>query len=382
LRILFYLPVVTPWWFDNKIVPLVRKLAAVAEVHVMVAPLWRNTGIGPAQLAPCADLQHVHWHVLDGDGHPSLRTPGPHPEIVELVQSIDADFTICRSADTETPKSFPGRVTYIMEAAAPPVATSSKWIVFQPGLFDQGFLPELSDDERRRLDEELAPAWRNLHETLAGSDGELAELPSDRKVIALPLEYEHQENFFALHSLFPSNGDRVTTLVEAVDDDVFLAVTNHPLNERHIDNRPLHALMKSLSGRATLVNDSESGRATERLARQCDGMVVGNSKCFALAAFFGTPMLRQSSFRTAPWLNAHQDLAGFVEAVRSGECRGADEADARIWFAFHIANNIFDPADPDVDAEEIIDRLETPVDPARWDTGLRRFRQSRPELFA
>ena len=49
-RVLFYLPVVTPWWFDNIVVHLIRALGETTEVHVMVPRLWRNTGLGFEQL--------------------------------------------------------------------------------------------------------------------------------------------------------------------------------------------------------------------------------------------------------------------------------------------------------------------------------------------
>ncbi len=51
MKIMFYLPVVTPWWFVNIITPLIRSAARDAEVFVLVPPRWRNTGIGPDELA-------------------------------------------------------------------------------------------------------------------------------------------------------------------------------------------------------------------------------------------------------------------------------------------------------------------------------------------
>ncbi len=77
MRVLFYLPVVTPWWFDAIVAPLIRAAARDAHVSVMVPPLWRNTGIGPEQLAGCGDLDQVDWHILDGDDHPARRRRPP-----------------------------------------------------------------------------------------------------------------------------------------------------------------------------------------------------------------------------------------------------------------------------------------------------------------
>lgn len=61
MHVLFYLPVVTPWWFDNIVAPIIRAAARDAQVSVLVPPLWRGTGIGPTQLAGCADLATVDW---------------------------------------------------------------------------------------------------------------------------------------------------------------------------------------------------------------------------------------------------------------------------------------------------------------------------------
>ncbi len=44
MHVLFYLPVVTPWWFDNIVAPLIRAAASDARVSVLVPPLWRGTG--------------------------------------------------------------------------------------------------------------------------------------------------------------------------------------------------------------------------------------------------------------------------------------------------------------------------------------------------
>ncbi|MEM9311236.1 MAG: hypothetical protein AAGA34_07290 [Pseudomonadota bacterium] len=54
MRILFYLPVITPWWFAKIVKPLIATLAADNEIHVLAPPPWRNTGIGPDEIKLCA----------------------------------------------------------------------------------------------------------------------------------------------------------------------------------------------------------------------------------------------------------------------------------------------------------------------------------------
>ena len=72
-RIMFYLPVVTPWWFEYIVVHLIRVMARAHETHVLIPPLWHNTGLGEGQLHLIQDLDHVQWHLLDGPDHPLLR---------------------------------------------------------------------------------------------------------------------------------------------------------------------------------------------------------------------------------------------------------------------------------------------------------------------
>ena len=74
MKILFYLPVVTRWWFDNVIEPLIRTLAAECEIHVLAPAPWRGTGIGPRELQRCMDLPEIRWCIMDGPDHPSTRT--------------------------------------------------------------------------------------------------------------------------------------------------------------------------------------------------------------------------------------------------------------------------------------------------------------------
>lgn len=375
MRVAFYLPVVTPWWFVQKLIPLIRSVARDAEVFVLVPPLWRNTGIGPAELAHCADLDHVNWLILDGAEHPTLRFwAADQADLLALVEDIAPDYTICRSADLETPRRFPGVVRWLMEAAVPPF-TQFPTCQFADTLFDHGLMAPLDARQRERLDAMFAPAWREQHEQFAGWDRasflEAAGLPADKLLIGLPLEYEHEEIFFHQHNVIGDNVAMIDHIVAKMGDEMVLAVTNHPLNDLYCDNRVLHAAIAAHGEKVRLVEPIE-GRpsATLQLAKHCRGMAVGNSKTFGAAVFFGTPMLRLSSFRSGDWMNAYSEFDPFAAAIRSGQARGADEADARLWFAYHYLNNSFDAADPSLTAAEVVDRMTNPVNEERWARAL------------
>jgi hypothetical protein len=375
MRILFYLPVVTPWWFDEIVGPLIRAASRGAEVHVLVPPLWRNTGIEGAQLMACADLD-VTWHILDGDDHPQLRHSARDQEdLLELVRAIAPDLSLCRSADIETPAHFPGVVRYIMEGGAPPFRTDPHAVYLSHTLFDHGILPELRAAERTWLKQSLAPAWQRIRHASSGVSRDeflrRAGIPAGRRLIGLPLEYEHEEIFFEQHNPYGNNVGLIETLAPGLDDDTILAVTNHPLNELHSDNGPLREAIARHAGKVRLLGQiGGPGEATMLLARHCDGMVVGNSKSFGNCAFFGTPMLRLSRFATGAWMHAYDTWEPFLAAVRKGRARGADEAPARRWFAFHLANNVFDPTDPELDAAALADRAINPVNTSRWEAAL------------
>lgn len=384
MRVLFYLPVITPWWFDNVVEPLIRCLANDHEVHVLAPVPWRGTGIGQRELVGCGDLPEIRWHIFDGDSHPTLRsTPTERAGIVEFVTSLAPDYVLCRSADCDTPKEFPGVVRYLMEGGAGPLAVPNDWVILQEQPLDHGLLPELDDDQRARLDGLIAPLWDPLRRLAEPSPQtrksfrSWAGLPADRPVLAVPLEYEHAENFFPMHRVGAAPNHRlIAELAASIDDSFFLAITNHPLNEKHIDNSALEAEIASHGSRMRLLPGTGPAgeNTTMLLAREADGMLAGDSKVYALAGFFGTPMLRRSRFRTGDWLNACSDLAHFLAAVAGGSAVGADREAARTWFAFHVANNLFNPNDPELTASELLARLDRPFDPARWNGGVARLR--------
>jgi hypothetical protein len=389
VKVLFYLPVITPWWFDAIVEPLIRCLARAAEVHVLAPVPWSGTGIGERELAACADLTGVSWHIFDGDSHPSMRTDATdRDDIVEFVQALAPDYVLCRSADCATVRRFPGVVRHLMEGGANPLAHPVSWIVLQREPFDHGLMPALDADARAALDHNFAPIWRSMRrEAEAGDDArrsfrEWAGFSDDRPVLLLPLEYEHPENFYGTHRLGAvSNAALVAEWARAIDDRFVLAVTNHPLNELHSDNSAVEAEVAAHGARVRLIpNKTPFGRSsTMLLAREAQGMLLGDSKVYSMGAFFATPMLRRSRFESAPWLHSYTDLDDFLPAVANGEARAAAGDDARSWFAFHIANNLINPKDPELTPESLLAHIDRPLDPARWDAGFARYRAVAPE---
>lgn len=390
LRVLFYLPVVTEWWFDKIIGRLIRCAAREAEVHVIACPLWRLTGIGERQLAAFLDMPEIRWHIIGGEEHQSLRTVPLDPDaLVAFVREIDPDYTFCRSADMATPSRFPGKVRFVMEGSMPPFPQPS-WIYLQSaGLYDHGLLPPLDAGQRAYLDGRMAPGWDRLHarypDNEAARQAYLASagLPADRKIIALPVDYEGVENFFyPLHRVTPPNAAFIAELAARIDDEMVLALTRHPI-EHAMPYRDIQRVVAAAPDRVRFVDTPDaSGDATLALIRHGDGLIVRDSKAFAAGAFFGAPMLRLSRFVTGDWMKAYADLPAFLDAVRSGTARAASAADARTWFGFHHANNVFDAADPGLTLETLIDRVERPFDPSRWEASLDRCRFDQPLNFA
>ena len=389
MKILFYLPVVTPWWFDNIIKPMIGHLLPIAEVHVMVPPLWSGTGVGPEQLRGLADSESIAWHILDGDDHPKLRVSAAgFDDLIELVHAIDPDITLCRSADVETPRRFPGIVRYVMEAGFSPFPAPSEVVVFRENPFDHGILPPMDAPARDRLASAFAPAWERTHarfDEMSGGRPAMLErlgLGTDRPVIALPLEYEHKENFFLIHRSIRGNAELVAAVAEELGADVQLAVSDHPLNRLYVKQEPLRESLARLPDRVVLIESGPGLKSpTTELARACAGMIVDNSKVFSLGAFFGTPIARTSSAGTGSWMNAASDLPAFARALCNGGAAPPDEDGARTWFAFHVANSLLHMSHPDVDGHLIVEMIRRPVDPGRWSAGLGRYADIYPGLF-
>ena len=382
MKVLFYLPVVTPWWFEHIVAPIMRRLASVAEVHVLAPAPWRNTGIGPAELQQCLDLHGVTWQIIDSEGHESLRTrAADEKSLVAHVQALAPDVVLCRAADFETVRQFPGMVRFLMEVAAAPFVVDPAMITFTDRPFVVGAMPPRDPGDRSRLEAMIEPLWNEMRayrqHALPGrkSISSALEIPEDRPMLLLPLEYEHEENFFLQHRP-GQESDRamLTRLAETVAPDCTLVVTDHPLNARHVDRSELRDTLADIGSGVILAEESLLGfSATLALASCADGMLVGDSKSFSLAAAFGVPLMRRSRFATAEWLKAETDLDRFVAAVRTGEATAPCAADARLWFAAHLANEAFHPNDSALTGAELIDRALQPTNPQRWEAGLARI---------
>jgi hypothetical protein len=379
-RVLFYLPVVTPWWFDNIVAHMIRTLSACAEVHVIVPPLWRNTGIGPEQLRCLDSSPAVQWHIAEGDHHPSLRTSPADPDgVVEFVRSIDPAYTFCRSADIITPSRFPGKVRHLLEAGAPPLSMPTGWIILQPDFWHHGAMPDLTGEDRAAIEGAFADIWARMRTRAACEEafalprsemlGRLG-LPQDRKIIALPLEYEHEEVFTAGHNRFERNLDLIRYLADNLHEDFVIAISDHPLNRKYVDNSRLYEAIAALGSRVHLVPSSMDGHVpTDLLVKHCDGLVVQNTKVIYSGAFFGKPTLRLSHRPSAAWLGVHEDVGSFEAAILGGE--GPVEDRTRLWFGCHVLHDIIDPAT--VSAAEILDRVDRPFSRDRLAEGLDRI---------
>jgi hypothetical protein len=387
-RVLFYLPVVTPWWFDNIVVHLIRALSHCAEVHVMVPRLWRNTGLGPEQLRRGASIPGVHWHILDKGDHLSLRTSPADPDsVVEIARSIDPGYVFCRSADITTPAAFPGKICYLMEAGAPPFSVRAGWIILQREFWGHGIIPDLSAEDAKMIDDLAAKSWgQTRNRTEQRREFRLPRikalqrmgLPTDRRIIALPLEYEHEEAFFSFHNKFERNLDLIHHLAERMEDDFVLAMTDHPLNYKYVDNSKVYQAIAALGKRAHLVpNPNAYYYPTDLLIKHCDGLIVQNTKAIYSGAFFGKPTLRLSHRPSGGWLGVHEDLESFKAAVRSGQ-DGPSRDDARRWFGFHLTHEIIEAAA--ISGAEILDRIDRPFSRDRLTDGIERYEAYMREL--
>lgn len=145
-----------------------------------------------------------------------------------------------------------------------------------------------------------------------------------------------------------TNAGLVKEVAETIGDDFFLAITNHPLNEMHVDNRAMEAAVASLGSKARLFPSRRPSGAsiTEMLLRIADGLIVYDSKIFSLAGYHGVELLRRSRFETGDWLNAYTEFEDFLPAIADKRARTPDRGEARTWLAHHIANDVIDPVDP------------------------------------
>lgn len=370
MRILFYLPLARRWMLENVLEPMIDKLASRADVHVMVPAIWiegraaawhRNVTLHPLKMER-GDLD-------------ALDVTGPPPEIIEAAAAIAPDHCLCRSANASLPGRFPGRVQYIMEASAPPFRLSPHWVSLQPGIFDHGMTPQLPNEQRAALVALITPVWREMEQARPRDPSWRArhDLPTDRRIVALPLEYDHRDNLFAIHRNVRPNAALVSRMAARLPASLFLAATDHPLNILFLDQHDLRETIAANANRAILLPPSAAGGdITSILAQHADGMIVGDSKSFAAAAFHGTPILRTSTFASGSWMRAYTDLDGFAADLAAGRARAADRADAMLWFAHYLSAQAFAPRDAEVSGDEIVERIEGGVRPESWRAMLAR----------
>jgi hypothetical protein len=353
MKILFYLPVTTPWWFGELIAPMIRTVAAAAEVHVMIAPRWRNTGIDAEHLAPLADLDGIQWHIIDEDNPETFRTNGASvPGLLDLIHQIAPDLTLARSADVRTPAQFPGTVRYIMEGAPPPFEILPLRILVEERPFSLGILPTGSELVAERCMAAFADIWAGsehfrhppLERTWRTSFG----LPLERPILAVPLPYEHEENYFLMSAGFSKAVDLIRHLLRTLDNDIFLAITDHPLNRRHVDRQDVNQLILKNHERAALcqldgVASSFAGGATGVLAVRADAVLIDQSKSWSLAAHAGTPMVHVGSSSVADWLNAKELTSTNWRKYAPEKLRAPDAIAAQRYFCWHLGARVFDP---------------------------------------
>ena len=383
MRILFYLPVVSPWWFANIVVGVIRAVARDYEVHVIIPPLWQGTGISKAEAPHIEALPDVHWHLLNGPDHPRLRIDASdQDDLIQFVETLAPDLTLCRSADMNTPARFPGAVLFLMEGGAPPFNLANESLVLKPALFGHGFMPQTDPALCARMDEMADELWNDMlaRRTLPAHDVFFSDAGAGagQRLIGLPLEYEHPENFFGQHHAFANNAAMLREVASQIGDDAVMLVTHHPLTQLHGDVSDVNTAIGEIGGRVKLLPHSSEYDATQAMARHCDGIVVGNSKSWSICAAFGTPMVRLSSAPTASWVNAYNDVASLMADLDTGTAKSADPASAKQWFAHHILNSVFDPLAPTLRADEVIARATRTSDPERWNEALARYRALNP----
>ncbi|MHA6718819.1 hypothetical protein ACX40Y_05145 [Sphingomonas sp. RS6] len=382
MRVLFYLPVITPNWFNDAVNHLIRAAAREHEVHVIVPVMWHGTGIGAPELQRCADLTEVRWHILNDPDHPSYRTRPDDPEaLVAFVRELNPAYTICRSADVETPARFPGRVAYLMEGEYSPtlfapLPIGGRLRIDWPDFFDFGEVPPLTPGQREWLREATGGEWFAHAKRLTSdraTDLAALGLPDDRRLVAMPLQYQGSDNFFGrLHGEQAPPDEAVARVAEGLGEDFLLVVSLHPIDIRERNRVPGLERIAAMDPRrvriATVREEQYRGALTETLIRHSDGLAVAESKSISIAALLEKPILRLSTHATAPWVRAYTDPAAFAVALREGRADAPSLDDALVWYGYHYANNAFVPVTTSFD--ELIARIDRPHDPARWPRAL------------
>lgn len=344
--VLFYLPVITNWWFENIIVPMIEGLAVdrgVSQIHLVVAPPWSATGLEPWQLSPLGRWAKVRCHVIDGswgdDAAAQFRLDGAAlPGLAELIATIGADITLVRSADFAFPAQFPGRVRHIMEGAASPYRTDGRWVVLDAVPFSRGLLPPQAAD----FAGPCAEVIRGLAPPRLDADEARARLGLDgsRPVIAVPLHYEHEENLFLRHTAHRGSLDLVRDVLDHSDGEALLAVSDHPLNRIHVDRDDLDRALASRPDRIVAFTRDD---ATALLAACADVMIADLSKSWSLAAFNGTPQVDLGTPSLGGWVGALPGLAAMPRLPRRADLPTADPEALALWFGWHLGARVLDP---------------------------------------
>jgi hypothetical protein len=379
MKILFYLPLARNWMLDHVLEPMIAKLASVAEVHILIASVWIDRRSTSDIFQSIASHPNIIWHplTLACDELDAFDMDGPTPAVIELVGSIAPDYCLCRSANPSLPDHFPAPTKYIMEAGAPPFRIPRNYVSLQPQIFDHGLIPDLPLGMQDALMTMISPFWTALEAERAPDPLWLQRhaLPTDKKIIAVPLEYDHPDNLFGIHRSIRSNIDFVAGLLDRVNTSLFLAVTDHPLNKDLVDRCELRAMLEAQHGKARLLSPADGSHdITSTLVQHADGMIVSDSKSFAATAFYGKPLLRISKFASGRWLNAYADLGKFVADLGADCAEAPARSDAMLWFAHYLAAQVFAPGDAAVTGDELLERVVGIKNPDRWAKGIARMK--------
>jgi hypothetical protein len=348
MKILFYLPIVTPWWFENLIAPMLRALNGEAELHVMVAPLWRDTGLDIAHIEPLADLTAIKWHIVVPDDPLQFRVDGAAVDGVSaLLAAIDPDLTLARCGDASALADCPGIVRYITEPGANPYHAPHRWFVLGDRPFQHGAMPDhlaAAADHAAML---IEPTRQAIMSAYGGADRNASRarlgLPVDRPILAVPLQYEHIENFFGAGSPLQNGPRFLAELLAGLDEQIMLAVTDHPLNIRHLSRGTLKEMVAKFPGRIRIFPVIEGiGSPSSLTIHAADAVLIDRSKSLALAAFFGTPIVNVGDLPIAEWMNAAALTDVTAQRIANRGLPGPDPVMARRWFGWHFGMRLVD----------------------------------------
>ena len=67
-----------------------------------------------------------------------------------------------------------------------------------------------------------------------------------------------------------------------------------------------------------------------------------------------------------------------LDDLEGGKAVHPDEDAAKLWFALHLLNSVFDPADPSLTSNDILERAMEPINPSRWAAAFETYRTNNP----